>query len=422
MYTLDELEKLTEEIKNKVSYINSSLDTLLQDIIRAKTKIDTTISLYDDSVKECFIGDKFLIVPLTADMMFIDGAKISISSISDFDIECSYEEILSNTIIRKKWIDRYVNAIKDNYFYSSDQTIKCSYSDDINVTNDNNANIPNVKYFRDNYVTYDQEAIDNLIILSRDTDEAIHLSGFTYNDVLNEAAVNKIKSTINAKIDRYFSVGDLMVYSNSLSIPSDYDKTITIEKFGVDVATKYNSVIDEDIIDKLLIEKDLSNVYRLYIESDPDGMSLIKKEELTSYLVSLGIQKSKINADKDFNYLFLTEESVPSSPIAIALRYFYEETDDYMKLINDPDHFIDLILNLQNPKQEPVTLTGINLLIALYAHKYSGNTLIVTNKEYNEIIENKSIYLDADETLFEVCVKFRETEAVTLNDIYSILD
>ncbi len=99
------------------------------------------------------------------------------------------------------------------------------------------------------------------------------------------------------------------------------------------------------------------------------------------------------------------------------LAMFNEEDEDYMSLIENPRDWIDFLIGRGEDIMEPVTISSINALITLVAHQNLKNTLIVTNKEYDDIIKNKNLYMDVDDTEFQVPIESNSSNLIKIEDL-----
>ena len=421
MFSLEEINSLVIQLQDKMDYIDDSLSDLLDNIIKSRKEMSINVPLYDESVSEVRIGDYFKVTPLTGKIDLLDGATIKANSLEDIKLNCSYLSITDDTVISKKDFNNFLNNIKSNYFDKTEKEIVCKYNAGIASGEFSGNQIPSLKWFKNNYLFKDIETFNRFIFLNRSYDETNYRSAVTYEDVIENATINKLTNHIDVKVNTEVTLSDIRITPKSIAGVEKFTGTIELVNFNVKNANNYNSIVNYSLLEKILLNKNLSNLQNISIKTAESEDSLLAKEDLIEYLNSYKLLKRTIDAPSNYKINYITTKSIPQTPLSNIIAMFNEERTNSEDLIKNPEKYIDSLLNLGDGEQEPVTLTSVNALISLIAHQKSNNSLIVTNKVADAILEMKDELMESDDYQFKVPIKTNKgTDALTIGNMGDI--
>lgn len=420
MNSLSELEDLINKLQSGSDFLNKTLDGLVGEIVEAKSKIALTIPIYDDSYSKIMVGEYLTVKPIDYSFTFNSIPKALFDNI---DIECSYSDVLDDTVLYKPNINEYINKISENFVpLNYEGSISCKYDSSSNISFSDGDVPPNI-WFKNTFYTKGEDSVYYPLYIDRGPNEIKGDSIVTSRDTFYYGAINLIDSTVDINISNKVTINGVSITESTINGINSSNIEILLNNVEAQQANEFNSVVTIESLKNGYIKNDLSNLSFLNISIDATSEdSLIPNEDIHDVVDSLGLVKTVLTPNKDFNVLYAGGGEVPQTVMSDIVFRFHNNDDD---LLNHPDKYIQKLTEFgENVKNEPVTLASINMLLALIAHKKSNNTLIVKDSYYEKNIASIDNELkDTSSYSFGVPVIFTESnQYIDVSDIKNILE
>ena len=419
MNSLSELEVLINKLQTGSSFLNKKLNNLIDEIIETRHKIALNVPIYDDTYSKIMVGDYLTVRPIDYSFTFNSVPNILFNNIN---IECNYSELSDNTVLYKPDLDKYIHKLSE-YFVPLNYKnhISCKYDPNAKITFSSKDVPPNI-WFKNTFYTKDEDSIFYPLYIERGPDEIKDDSIVTSRDVFYYGAINLLENIVDINISNKVAINKISITESNIDGINSSDIEIILNNVEAQQANQFNSVVTIESLKNSYVNKDLSNLLFLNIETDKTNEeSLISIEEVNNAMDELGLSKTLLTPDKDFNVLYIGGGNVPQTTMSEIVYKFNNNDDD---LIDHPDNYIQKLTEFgKNVKNEPVALASINMLLALIAHKKSNKTLIVKDSYYEKNIDSiKNELKETSDYSFSVPVMFTESEQyINIADIKNIL-
>ena len=421
MFSMEELNQTIQDLTNKTEVLNTSLETLIDNIIESRKQAVFSIPSLNEDYQDVRVGFDLIVNPYTYEFKFTSIPTIEFTPGLNWNI--SYEELTDDSVIYKGSFNNYLSKLKETYLAKdSDEPVNLFYSDSVNSFNDDE--IVSVGWFKDNYYTKDTSILSVFPVLSRPLEKIEDQSAITYSDVERMSAVNLLTSEVNVHISGFVNINDLSIAPNNFGLLNgSFTIPIYLKNCSVEEANSIDSIITYDFLHNHFIYADLSNAKELYVKTDTSSSdSILDTTTLGSVLSTYKLSKGLVALSSSCVVNYFTNPEIPASPMAKVLRYFNEEIDDYRNLITNSQDFIHLLTQQgEEADNELVTLSTIKALIVLFLNKQSPG-LILTDEEYAKIEANKSILIPIDQNKFEIPVVVAQSDACSVKTLKGILD
>lgn len=424
MDSLNNLNAVITAIKNKTTTINESLEDLVDNIIKTREKISMNVPLYNPDYKNILIGSSLQIDPSKFTFSFQGNVEIDFNN---FDIHYDFGDYTTDdTLIIKQEIDEY-KAYLSNTFKSINSltNIDCIYTSDLSFAT---KEIPNVKWFKNNFFTINTKSMKNDLLITRDDYKLADASIMTYETSIANAAINLLENSVDVSISDTVHLNGLVFTPSFIDGINYSELPISINNISIKNASNFNSVITNEFINDNFILKDLSNLKSIIIKSDlKNDYALLDIDNLNNALQNYEFLSGELVIDKEFQFSYISNPKIKQSAMSHIVGQFNETagTDDNGDtIINKPNSYVSKLSSFgEGGENEPVTLSSINALVALIVHKNTNNTLIVTDKYYrNNIMKYKQEFLNIDERDFSVPIFTQKDNICTYNDLKNILN
>lgn len=422
MVSLTKLNSLINELQNKTTILKDSLTELSDNIVKTRTKEIFNIPLFNKKITEVRVGENLIVDTLNYKFT-LNGEAVF--DFNNFELLLSYEDIKDNSVLLKSKTEDYIDNILNKKWLSinSAKSITCKYTSD--VTEFAPDDIPNIKWFEDNFLTRTTNEVNNKLFVIRNYSELRDKSLLKFQDIIDRAAINILTNSVDAKVNNSVSLNGISFMDGFITGINKIDYPISIENVNTNKATSYNSVITNEYIKNNFIYKNLSNLKKITLKTDMNyDNSILTKQSILEQISNFNFISSSIKATKQFQIGYETNPSVKQTNMSEIISYFNEK-NDYQDFLNNPNKYIGKLIETGvHSKNEIVTLSTIQALIVLIAQKKSNNSLLVTDSYYkNNIYEYRTELKDINDKYFNVPLVFdKSSEICTVNTLIGILN
>jgi hypothetical protein len=256
-FDFDKYKAIVDYIKHSSGAITTSIDKLVKGTIEMRANTSANIIKFSTEVKKIVIG-KFS-SEIRSERWISSGA-VSIEDNGESKIMFSENYIIDNdSLIPPSFSERLIAKLSEFFVEKTIATIIIKRVYDNSVATFSAEDVPNAKFFRDNYVTKQNSEFGGKIILASDS-------------IVNDAvAVNFMMAKRLAGVDnlkKTVSINPHTVSSNIVDIDSDHNISIVSEieniilssGMVIRTAPSEKSVVMSSNIESVGIKKDLSNL------------------------------------------------------------------------------------------------------------------------------------------------------------------
>ena len=281
-FDFEKYKSIVDYIKNTTGEITTSIDNLIKGSIELRKNSVASVIKYNTSIKEIVIGR---ISSVVGTDIWLTSGNISLDISNGGSISFTEDYIYESDVLLPSSINsNIITAIGTKYIRRSSGEVVLQREYDPSVTDFKDNDIPNLKYFKDNYVTKNNYKLFGKVILVSDSIK------------VEKSAVNKVMadklsgSSIQKKI---VDVGTTKVLSNFFDVLDDKTVSISSEPgvltigSGVKVldAPNIKSLVVSSNVKSVAIMKDLSNLTSCNMKKGKDSNTNVSTDDIAEGLM-----------------------------------------------------------------------------------------------------------------------------------------
>lgn len=376
-FDFDKYKAIVDYIKSSTGSISTSIENLVRGTIEMRANSAATIIKYSTNIKEVVIG-KFSSVILSE--KWIAGGKVSIIDNGTSKIGFSEDYSLDDDALIPPSIDgNLINKLK-TYFVErliAQAVIEREY--DQSVDTFSQQDVPNVKFFNDNYITKQVPVFGGKVILLSDStaDDKSAVNLLMANKL---GGTNKINKTVFVHPDSMTSDIVDIDSNGNLSIVSSIQNLTISSDVDVGSAPSEKSIVMSSNIDSVGVKKDLSNMKPVTMSGSGAGDSGVLVDQ--DAIVGLSTQ-GDFNSDIET----ISKECQPTYKANGIHVSVYEEFD-VAKDINDMSTIQNVLLGDEDDRFESEYLS----LYGIVSSGFSPTSDEILNSRGNIATTLKHVY------------------------------
>jgi hypothetical protein len=256
-FDFDKYKAIVDYIKHSSGAITTSIDKLVKGTIEMRANTSANIIKFSTEVKKIVIG-KFS--SEIRSERWISNGTVSIEDNGESEILFAENYIVDdNSLIPPTFSEKLIAKLSSFFIEKTIATIIIKRVYDSNVNTFSAEDVPNAKFFRDNYVTKQNSEFGSKIILASDS---ISNNNVAVNFMMAKrlAGVDNSKKTVSVNPHTMSSNIVDIDADHNISIVSGVENIILSSGMVIRTAPSEKSVVMSSNIESVGIKKDLSNL------------------------------------------------------------------------------------------------------------------------------------------------------------------